>query len=83
MGATWATQISRHMQELTRNVSKDLTGNYFLVNMSRLHHLYLKVPLFCCSALFRNKLKEAAESIGLPTFVVADAGRTQVHINDN
>lgn len=26
----------------------------------------------------RNKLKEAAESIGLPTFVVADAGRTQV-----
>lgn len=26
----------------------------------------------------RNKLKEAAEGIGLPTFVVADAGRTQV-----
>ncbi|KAF6164180.1 hypothetical protein GIB67_010150 [Kingdonia uniflora] len=26
----------------------------------------------------RNKLKGAAESIGLPTFVVADAGRTQV-----
>ncbi|KAI7994976.1 putative peptidyl-tRNA hydrolase 2 [Camellia lanceoleosa] len=26
----------------------------------------------------RNKLKEAAENIGLPTFVVADAGRTQV-----
>ncbi|KAG5591522.1 hypothetical protein H5410_042036 [Solanum commersonii] len=26
----------------------------------------------------RNKLKEAAEDIGLPTFVVADAGRTQV-----
>ncbi|KAL6216494.1 hypothetical protein ACLB2K_009717 [Fragaria x ananassa] len=26
----------------------------------------------------RNKLKEAADGIGLPTFVVADAGRTQV-----
>ncbi|KAL0407748.1 UNVERIFIED_CONTAM: hypothetical protein Sradi_1709200 [Sesamum radiatum] len=26
----------------------------------------------------RNKLKDAAESIGLPTFTVADAGRTQV-----
>lgn len=26
----------------------------------------------------RNKLREAAESVGLPTFVVADAGRTQV-----
>ncbi|XVE97583.1 hypothetical protein REPUB_Repub03eG0031800 [Reevesia pubescens] len=26
----------------------------------------------------RNKLREAAENIGLPTFVVADAGRTQV-----
>uniref|UniRef100_A0A9I9CH65 peptidyl-tRNA hydrolase n=1 Tax=Cucumis melo TaxID=3656 RepID=A0A9I9CH65_CUCME len=26
----------------------------------------------------RNKLKDAAENIGLPTFVVADAGRTQV-----
>jgi len=31
------------------------------------------------SLLFRNKLKEAAESIGLPTYVVADAGRTQVN----
>lgn len=28
--------------------------------------------------LYRNNLKEAADSIGLPTFVVADAGRTQV-----
>ncbi|OMP04962.1 Peptidyl-tRNA hydrolase, PTH2 [Corchorus capsularis] len=26
----------------------------------------------------RNKIQEAAENIGLPTFVVADAGRTQV-----
>ncbi|THG20069.1 hypothetical protein TEA_000622 [Camellia sinensis var. sinensis] len=47
MGAMWTTQNSCHMQESTRNVS-------------------------------RNKLKEAAENIGLPTFVVADAGRTQV-----
>jgi len=30
------------------------------------------------SLWIRNKLKETAESIGLPTFVVADAGRTQV-----
>jgi peptidyl-tRNA hydrolase len=26
----------------------------------------------------RNKITEAAESVGLPTFVVADAGRTEV-----
>ncbi|CAK7353182.1 unnamed protein product [Dovyalis caffra] len=26
----------------------------------------------------RNKIREAAEDIGLPTFIVADAGRTQV-----
>ncbi|KAE9452320.1 hypothetical protein C3L33_15782, partial [Rhododendron williamsianum] len=44
MGAMWATQNSRHMQESAE----------------------------------MNKLKEAAEGIGLPTFVVADAGRTQV-----
>lgn len=31
----------------------------------------------------RNKLKEAAENIGLPTFVVADAGRTQVSFSRN
>lgn len=31
----------------------------------------------------RNKLKEAAENIGLPTFVVADAGRTQVSFPRN
>ncbi|KAH8504390.1 hypothetical protein H0E87_011881 [Populus deltoides] len=30
------------------------------------------------SLLIRNKIREAAENIGLPTFVVADAGRTQV-----
>lgn len=28
--------------------------------------------------IIRNKLWEAAEKTGLPTFVVADAGRTQV-----
>ncbi|EXB93385.1 Peptidyl-tRNA hydrolase 2 [Morus notabilis] len=31
----------------------------------------------------RNRLKEDAESIGLPTFVVADAGRTQVSAGSN
>lgn len=36
---------------------------------------------FCLTYFFsqiRNKLKDAADNIGLPTFVVADAGRTQV-----
>jgi hypothetical protein len=32
------------------------------------------------SLLIRNKIREAAENIGLPTFVVADAGRTQVNL---
>lgn len=30
------------------------------------------------SLISRNKIAEAAESVGLPTFVVADAGRTEV-----
>lgn len=30
------------------------------------------------SPIIRNKLWEVAENTGLPTFVVADAGRTQV-----
>lgn len=34
--------------------------------------------LFLFVHSIRNKLKEAADSIGLPTFIVADAGRTQV-----
>uniref|UniRef100_A0A2P2L473 peptidyl-tRNA hydrolase n=2 Tax=Rhizophora mucronata TaxID=61149 RepID=A0A2P2L473_RHIMU len=37
-----------------------------------------KVVVTCKNQQEMNKLKEAAESIGLPTFVVADAGRTQV-----
>ncbi|XP_054788851.1 uncharacterized protein LOC129294471 [Prosopis cineraria] len=37
-----------------------------------------KIVLTCKNQQEMNKLKEAAESIGLPTFVVADAGRTQV-----
>ncbi|XP_061369590.1 uncharacterized protein LOC133312422 [Gastrolobium bilobum] len=37
-----------------------------------------KIVLTCRNQQEMNKLKEAAESIGLPTFVVADAGRTQV-----
>ncbi|XP_075495031.1 uncharacterized protein LOC142532603 isoform X2 [Primulina tabacum] len=31
----------------------------------------------------RNKLRDAAESIRLPTFIVADAGRTQVSAGSN
>ncbi|MQM07741.1 hypothetical protein Taro_040576 [Colocasia esculenta] len=40
------------------------------------------IPYWCLVVISkdrsRNKLKEAADRIGLPTFVVADAGRTQV-----
>jgi hypothetical protein len=40
--------------------------------------------LFCLSmfvspmCIIRNRIKETAEHRGIPTFVVADAGRTQV-----
>ncbi|KAK9130998.1 hypothetical protein Sjap_011485 [Stephania japonica] len=37
-----------------------------------------KIALSCKNQQEMDKLKEAADSIGLPTFVVADAGRTQV-----
>ncbi|KAK8550451.1 hypothetical protein V6N13_118969 [Hibiscus sabdariffa] len=37
-----------------------------------------KIVVTCRNQQEMNKLREAAESIGLPTFVVADAGRTQV-----
>lgn len=37
-----------------------------------------KIVVTCKNQQEMNKLNEAAESIGLPTFVVSDAGRTQV-----
>lgn len=37
-----------------------------------------KIVVTCKNQQEMNKLKEEAEIIGLPTFVVADAGRTQV-----
>ncbi|XP_022729533.1 peptidyl-tRNA hydrolase 2, mitochondrial isoform X2 [Durio zibethinus] len=37
-----------------------------------------KIVVICRNQQEMNKLREAAENIGLPTFVVADAGRTQV-----
>ncbi|KAF9613019.1 hypothetical protein IFM89_005453 [Coptis chinensis] len=37
-----------------------------------------KIVVSCKNQQEMNKMKEMAESIGLPTFVVADAGRTQV-----
>ncbi|XP_077209921.1 peptidyl-tRNA hydrolase II (PTH2) family protein isoform X2 [Tasmannia lanceolata] len=37
-----------------------------------------KIVVTCKNQQEMNKLKGAAESIGLPTFIVADAGRTQV-----
>ncbi|KAF5748268.1 peptidyl-tRNA hydrolase 2 mitochondrial [Tripterygium wilfordii] len=37
-----------------------------------------KIVVTCKNQPEMNKLKDAAQSIGLPTFMVADAGRTQV-----
>ncbi|KAE8732614.1 mitogen-activated protein kinase kinase kinase 1-like [Hibiscus syriacus] len=37
-----------------------------------------KIVVTCRNQQEMNKLREAAENIGLPTYVVADAGRTQV-----
>lgn len=37
-----------------------------------------KIVVTCKNQQEMNRLKDAAESIGLPTFVVADAGRTEV-----
>ncbi|XP_051119218.1 uncharacterized protein LOC127243307 [Andrographis paniculata] len=37
-----------------------------------------KIVLTCKNQQEMNKVRDAAESIGLPTFLVADAGRTQV-----
>ncbi|KAH1073263.1 hypothetical protein J1N35_025591 [Gossypium stocksii] len=37
-----------------------------------------KIVVTCRNQQEMNKLRDAAEDIGLPTFVVADAGRTQV-----
>ncbi|KAL5101774.1 hypothetical protein RYX36_006101 [Vicia faba] len=37
-----------------------------------------KIVVTCKNQQEMNKLKETAESVGLPTFVVSDAGRTQV-----
>ncbi|KAB2027678.1 hypothetical protein E1A91_D05G050800v1 [Gossypium mustelinum] len=37
-----------------------------------------KIVVTCRNQQEMNKLRDAAEGIGLPTFVVADAGRTQV-----
>ncbi|KAL1562228.1 peptidyl-tRNA hydrolase [Salvia divinorum] len=37
-----------------------------------------KIVVTCKNQQEMNKIKDAAESIGIPTFTVADAGRTQV-----
>uniref|UniRef100_A0A1D1Y505 peptidyl-tRNA hydrolase n=1 Tax=Anthurium amnicola TaxID=1678845 RepID=A0A1D1Y505_9ARAE len=37
-----------------------------------------KIVLSCKNQQEMNKLKESADRVGLPTFVVADAGRTQI-----
>ncbi|KAJ8751215.1 hypothetical protein K2173_016396 [Erythroxylum novogranatense] len=42
-----------------------------------------KIVITCKNQLEMNKLKEAAEDIGLPSFVVSDAGRTQVLAGSN
>jgi len=38
-----------------------------------------KIVLTCKNQQEMNRLKETAEHQGIPTFIVADAGRTQVH----
>ncbi|XP_073130948.1 uncharacterized protein [Henckelia pumila] len=42
-----------------------------------------KIVVTCKNQQEMNKLRDAAESIRLPTFVVADAGRTQVSAGSN
>lgn len=42
-----------------------------------------KIVVTCKNQQEMNKLRDAAESIGLPTFIVADAGRTQVSAGSN
>lgn len=54
-----------------------MTCYYFTSYVNKLSSTNLKAT-FVFSTL-RNKVAEAAESVGLPTFVVADAGRTQVN----
>ena len=70
----WATQNCGLLQESKRNVSRWSHWIWVFVRTTNIH--IIANSLFACS--FRNKLQEQAESIGLPTFVVADAGRTQV-----
>ncbi|XP_073282977.1 uncharacterized protein [Primulina huaijiensis] len=42
-----------------------------------------KIVVTCKNQQEMNKLRDAAESICLPTFIVADAGRTQVSAGSN
>lgn len=42
-----------------------------------------KIVVTCKNQQEMNKLRDAAESIRLPTFIVADAGRTQVSAGSN
>ncbi|XP_011626720.1 peptidyl-tRNA hydrolase 2, mitochondrial isoform X3 [Amborella trichopoda] len=39
-----------------------------------------KIVVTCKNQQEMNKLRDAADNIGLPTFIVADAGRTQVSV---
>ncbi|KAF9681101.1 hypothetical protein SADUNF_Sadunf06G0190500 [Salix dunnii] len=68
MGAIWTAQNSCYMQESTRNLP-----NFIMLKSSSLSNSWSTISL-----LTRNKIREAAENFGLPTFVVADAGRTQL-----
>ena len=81
MGGMWATKDSRHLQKPARNVSFDkMTHQPHIVTL-------LLMSMSCCVSIniflsdIRNKIAEAAESVVLPTFVVADAGRTEVTTN--
>lgn len=74
MGALWPTQNRCDLQESTRNVIILFCCQYF--NFTFQIGTLWPNSLLCL--IIRNRLKEEADNIGLPTFVVADAGRTQV-----
>ncbi|XVF35432.1 hypothetical protein REPUB_Repub18cG0145300 [Reevesia pubescens] len=64
-------QTLNHVKTLQRQIPlKTMGGLWATQNSSYMQESTRNVS--------RNKLREAAENIGLPTFVVADAGRTQV-----
>ncbi|KAJ1409826.1 Peptidyl-tRNA hydrolase, PTH2 [Sesbania bispinosa] len=69
---------SKVQQQLSVSSNGDQELKMELLSLDAEKFVISMRPTSMTLLLNRNKLKEAAESIGLPTFVVADAGRTQV-----